>query len=823
MNKPSLLFASTETFFSRPTRPQFGRLPSLKKGLVTLTVLAGVAISAPAFSQQFTDVSVAAGLHRELTRSWGNPMWGDFNNDGRLDLFVPNHEIPGITPGGVLPYIYINNGDGTFTDVVATSGVMKENPDTAAWQGVSLGDYDGDGNLDIFVSEPPFQGGGLAPTLNLLFKGNGDGTWNYVSDTAGLVTARDYGECSFFVDYDNDGQLDIFVKNIPNTVGETAANVLYHNNGDGTFTEVDGAAGLADATHGVTEGTIVSFADYNNDGFMDVAFSGNGTAEALYRNNGDGTFTDVSVTAGLTPKVNSQGIAWGDYDNDGLLDLYISRGSANGTGNQNNSLYRNNGDGTFTEVTAQAGVDDGTDTWAAVWGDYDNDGFLDLFVARPGTGQIGPGNANILYHNNGDGTFTDVAAQEGVALEDGLITSAHKLAAWGDYNDDGFLDLVVKDGIGPHLETGDAFMGLHYLFKNNGGPNHYIKLNLTGVQSNRRGIGARVTVIHDGAIAFRENNGGGGGEWASQGDGPLHFGIGSSETATVRITWPSGIVDILPSVGANTFLSITEGTSPAPVRSQNISTRLQVQTGDKIGIGGFIVTGTAPKNVLVRGLGPSLAASGVQSFLPDPVLELHEPGGVVLVNDNWKDSQESQIAATGLAPGNDSEAAIVALLDPGSYTAILSGANSTTGIGLVEVYDLDADITSQLANVSTRGFVGTGENVMIGGVIIGPTGAADATVVVRGIGPSLEAAGVTDSLADPTLELHDGSGAIIASNDDWQDDPAQAALLEAANLAPADPRESAIYTTLATGNYTAIVQGKDGTTGVALVEVYNLN
>jgi hypothetical protein len=781
------------------------------------------AISATALAQQFTDVSVAAGLHREPTRSWGNPMWGDFNNDGQLDLLVPNHEAPStVAGGGVYPYVYLNNGDGTFTDVIDTSGIVTQKPDTAAWQGMSIADFDGDGNLDIYIAEPPFQGGGIAPSLDLLYKGNGDGTWTYVSPAAGILVARDYGECSFFVDYDNDGLLDLFVKNIPNVVGEIASNTLYHNNGDGTFSVVPDAAGLADATHGITEGSIVSFADYDNDGRMDVAFSGNGTAEALYHHNADGTFTDVTTAAGLTPKLNSQGLAWGDYNNDGLIDLYVSRGSSNGKGDQNNSLYRNNGDGTFTDVAAEAGADDGTDTWAAVWGDYDNDGFLDLFVARPGTGLLGPGNANLLYHNNGDGTFTDVAANEGVALEDGQVTSAHKLAAWGDYNDDGFLDLVVKDGIGPNLATGDAFLGLHYLFKNNGGGDHYIKLYLKGVESNLRGIGARVTVIHDGAIAFRENNGGGGGEWASQGDGPLHFGIGSSASATVRITWPSGIVDVLPSVPANTFLSITEGSSPAPVQPQNISTRLQVQTGDKVGIGGFIVTGTAPKNVLIRGLGPSLASSGLQGLLADPSLELHEPGGMILTNNNWKDSQESQIAATGLAPGNDSEAAIVALLTPGSYTAVLSGANSTSGIGLVEVYDLDADITSQLANVSTRGFVGTGDNVMIGGIIIGPTGAADATVVVRGIGPSLAAAGVTGTLADPTLELHDGNGVIVATNDDWQDDPDQADLLQGAGLAPSDPHESGIYTTLATGNYTAILQGKNSTTGVGLVEAYNL-
>ena len=177
-------------------------------------------------------------------------MWGDLNNDRLLDLFVPNHETPsGVTEGGILPYIYINNGDGTFTDVIATSGIDEQSPDTGAWQGISLGDYNSDGNLDIYISEPPFQGGGNAPTRDLLFKGHGDGTWEYASEEAGILTARDYGECSFFVDYDNDGLIDIFVKNIPNTPEETAANVLYHNNGDGTFTSVEGAAGLKQKVH----------------------------------------------------------------------------------------------------------------------------------------------------------------------------------------------------------------------------------------------------------------------------------------------------------------------------------------------------------------------------------------------------------------------------------------------------------------------------------------------------------------------------------------------------------------------------------------------
>lgn len=793
--------------------------------LAVLTVAAiGLAFSGIAGAQQFTDVSVAAGLHRDLTRSWGNPMWGDLNNDGRLDLFVPNHEAPGgLTEGGVLPYIYINNGDGTFTDVVESSGITEQMPDTAAWQGISLGDYDSDGILDIFISEPPFQGGGNAPTRDLLFKGNGDATWDYVSEGTGIVTARDYGECSFFVDYDNDGLIDIFVKNIPNTMDEVGANVLYHNNGNGTFTSVEGAGGLADATHGVTEGSIVSFADYDNDGYMDVAFSGNGTAEALYHNNRDGTFTDVTEAANLTPHTNAQGLAWGDYNNDGLLDLYVSRGKSSGVGSISNTLYRNNGDGTFADITGQAHVDDGTSTWAAVWGDYDNDGLLDLFIARSGTAELGPGNANILYHANGDGTFTDVAAQEGVDLQDDEVTSAHKLAAWGDYNDDGYLDLVVKDGIGPNLATGDAFKGLHYLFHNNGGTNHFIKLNLQGVQSNLHGIGARVAVTYDGKLAFRQNNGGGGGEWGSQGANPCHVGIGTAETATVRISWPSGIVDILPAVAANSTLTVVEGSSPPEPISQNISTRLEVETGDRVGIGGFIITGTAPKKVLIRGIGPSLEGAGVQDFLPDPLLELHRPNGVVLVNDNWQDTQALDISLTGLAPANAAEAAIVAMLEPGPYTAILSGQNGTSGIGLVEVYDLDLGITSELANVSTRGFVGAGDQVMIGGVIVGPVGAANATVVVRAIGPSLADAGIVGSLADPTLEIHNANGQTVATNDDWQDDSAQEALIEDAGFAPADARESAIYIALATGNYTAVVRGKDDTTGIALVEVYNIN
>ena len=244
---------------------------------------------------------------------------------------------------------------------------MKQKPDTGAWQGVSLGDYDGDGNLDIFISEPPFQGGS-ATTRNLLFKGHGDATCEYVSDDVGLVNGCDYGECSFLIDYDNDGKLDIFVKNIPNSVQEQGANVLYRNNGDNTFSVVPGAGGLADAEHKIDEGSLVSFADYDKDGYIDVVFGGNDVSEALYHNNGDGIFTDVTSAAGITPKANVEGLAWGDYDNDGFLDLYVSRGQQNGSGELGNTLYHNNRNGTFTDVTTSAGVNDNTNTWAAALG-----------------------------------------------------------------------------------------------------------------------------------------------------------------------------------------------------------------------------------------------------------------------------------------------------------------------------------------------------------------------------------------------------------------------------------------------------------------------
>ena len=257
----------------------------------------------------------------------------------------------------------------------------------------------------------------------------------------------------------------------------------------------------------------------------------------------------------------------------------------------------------------------------------------------------------------------------------------------------------------------------------------------------------------------------------------------------------------------------------------NISTRLDVQTGDGVGIGGFILTGSDPKKVVVRALGPSLTGLGVPGALQDPTLQLHDhTGATIAFNDNWKDTQQSAIQSTGLAPSDDHEAAMVQTLSSGGYTVIVQGIGNTTGVGLIEVYDVDTNANSILANISTRGFAGTGDNVMIGGEIIGrglgANGAGSVKVLIRGLGPSLTQANVAGALQDPTIELHDGNGAIIASNDNWKD--TQQSAIQATGLAPSDDRESAILTILTKGGYTAILRGKNNTTGIALIEAYKI-
>ena len=248
-----------------------------------------------------------------------------------------------------------------------------------------------------------------------------------------------------------------------------------------------------------------------------------------------------------------------------------------------------------------------------------------------------------------------------------------------------------------------------------------------------------------------------------------------------------------------------------------------VQTGDNVGIGGFIITGTASKHVLLRAIGPSLTQFGVPNALADPVLELHGPGPfVTITDDNWRDDpvQEAAILADGIPPTNDLESAIDATLAPGAYTAIIRGNLSTSGVALVEVYDLNQAVDSKLANLSTRAFVSTGDNIVIAGFMLSGQSGTD-RIVVRGLGPSLTGLGVPDALANPVLELRDTNGTLLISNNDWQDNPAQAAELTAAGLAPTNNLESAIATTLAPGLYTALLAELNNGTGIGVVEVYD--
>ncbi|HTE96109.1 MAG TPA: right-handed parallel beta-helix repeat-containing protein [Bradyrhizobium sp.] len=261
-------------------------------------------------------------------------------------------------------------------------------------------------------------------------------------------------------------------------------------------------------------------------------------------------------------------------------------------------------------------------------------------------------------------------------------------------------------------------------------------------------------------------------------------------------------------------------------RSLNISTRSRVQSGDNVMIAGFIITGNVPKQVILRGLGPSLVNGGVPAaeVLGDPVLELHGASGTLIIsNDNWKDSpQRAQIEGTAFQPTDDREAVILTTLPPASYTAVVKGVAGSTGLGLVEVYDLDQSSDSMLTNISSRALVETGDNIVIAGFTLGGSTNGSPLIVIRGLGPSLAAFGITNSLADPILQLRDSNGTQLASNDNWKNDPGQQTQIVAAGLQPQDDLEAAIAAALPPGAYTAILFGVNGGTGVGTVEVYNL-
>jgi hypothetical protein len=443
--------------------------------------------------------------------------WGDYNNDGWPDLFVNNRDQRN--------FLYRNNGDGTFERI--TTGHMVTNV-TTHLSGV-WGDYNNDGYLDMFAA----NGGSVdGAQRNFLYYNNGDGTFSQPPTTAVGTIVTDVGGFlgAAWGDYDDDGFLDVFVANY------FASNWLYHNIGGTTFERTGGIGS------GSAEG---AWADYDNDGDLDLLIlKYSGGNNLLYRNDGHGLFT--RVTTGPIPNegASSAGGSWGDYDNDGFFDLFVSNFPAG-----RDLFYRNHGDGTFDKINQSPLVSDTPDTYGAAWADYDNDGFLDLFVCN---GFFGDGGLdNYLFHNKGDGTF-EKHLTGSLANDQG-----HSIGcAWADYDNDGFLDLFVANAT--TYEGGVPEN--NFLYRNNGNANKWLKVHCVGTVSNRGGIGAKVRVKANYAgqdrwqlrqIASSDGRIGGSLE--------AHFGLGDATTIqTLRIEWPSGIVQELHDVPVNESRTIVE-------------------------------------------------------------------------------------------------------------------------------------------------------------------------------------------------------------------------------------------------------------------------
>ena len=459
--------------------------------------------------------------------NWIGCAWGDFHNNGFLDVVAAN--LFGTNA-------YYENNNGMFLKI------SQGDPVQDADYGVSAlaADYDNDGNLDLALTSGAFY----SLSRNRLYHGNGDGTFSRAS--GGIVTnlAAYFGPGAWG-DYDNDGFVDLLVLNHGTANANGGPNVLYHNNGDGTFTRVTSGAIVNDF---ISAGFCATWEDYDNDGFLDLLVINASGNNFLYRNNRNGTFGRVSTNIVATDSW-SQGAAcaaWGDYDNDGLPDLFVTDGAG-----IRNQLYHNSGHGVFTRVTSGPELvpsPDGAFDGCA-WGDYDNDGYLDLFVG-------GFNETNALFHNNGDGTFTKILS--GAAVQGGGPHMVCGPVSWVDYDQDGFLDLYV--GLVDATNEPSFLPGKNLFYRNNGNSNAWLEVKLVGTVSNRSAIGAKVRVHATiGGKSFwqlREIGNGGGYNCP-----PLvaHFGLGDATNMdTLRIEWPSGTVQELHNIAPRQILTIIE-------------------------------------------------------------------------------------------------------------------------------------------------------------------------------------------------------------------------------------------------------------------------
>lgn len=541
-------------------------------GLLALTPAAQDASAQQAL--QFSNVTRAAGI--QFTHFKGNKgisinleefgpgvCVADFDGDGWQDIYFVNARDLYGRGIKVQNALYRNNGDGTFTDVTDKAGV----PGTGFGLGCVWGDYDNDGHPDLFVTQYG---------RNVLYHNNGDGTFTDVTEKAG-VAGMEFGTYfhsgATFFDYDRDGKLDLYVggyvafgpgaqrycklggvtTSCPPGAYQGSADLLYHNNGDGTFTNVTKKAGIYQPGG---KNLAVGAADYDNDGWPDLFVANDGLSAYLYHNEHNGTFKEQGSMSGMA--FTGQGrtmaamcISLGDYNNDGWLDLYISDFQGN-----SDHLWQNDGQGLFDETSDHAGISLPTRSVLSFGGgffDYDNDGWLDLFIANghvyPEVEQISPETRykqiNSLFHNDGHGKFTDVTGTSG----DGFATPhAGRGVAFADFDNDGFLDVVVAN-------NGDPPLLLHNSGDNK---NHHVSIKLVGTKSNRDAMGARLKLTAGGMTQIREIAGGG--SYLSQSELRAHFGLGSAtKIDKLEITWPSGSQQTFRDFPADQFYSIQEG------------------------------------------------------------------------------------------------------------------------------------------------------------------------------------------------------------------------------------------------------------------------
>ena len=485
---------------------------------------------------RFTNLAPRLGIDT-LSRGRG-VAWTDFNKDGLYDLFAVGIRDPHT--------LYRNNGDGTFTDHTDPSGL--EDP-RGGWAALAA-DYDNDGDPDLYVT----RNGWAGREGNSLYLNDGSGKFLDVAAQIGVDCPADSFTAAY-ADYDKDGFLDLYVANGV-SLRQGSPNVLYRNLGNGRFQDVSLAARVANP--GSSVGT--TWGDYNGDGYPDLYVTNYGGDNALYRNRGDGTFEDVTIASGTAGPRYSFITFFFDYNNDQRLDLFIaswtqdfaeviqSRGESGDLDPERRlALLRNNGDGTFTDVTAEAGLARNSGAMSAGYFDLDNDGYLDILVGNGGP-TMDRYEPDVGFHNQADGTFLEISRSAGLAN----IGKTHGIAGH-DFDRDGYIDVYTAVG---GQEIGDR--QANGFFRNQGGKNHWLTIRLVGTESNRDAVGAKVTVWTKGQLRFQEVAIGTG--FGCTNSLPLEFGLGAyTEANRVEIVWPAGGKQTLLDVSADQFIVVTEG------------------------------------------------------------------------------------------------------------------------------------------------------------------------------------------------------------------------------------------------------------------------